>query len=184
MLYPRDSHALYLDSGSKLKEKNYSLIKSVLNEAMDGYIRAEGYCGRLNQVKGKYAFRHRTEFPCPKQAPGGQMEAWYLVQHMLEVVKEQQSLQFMSAVDKWCRGIVYWSDAEFRQNFGRIQRKLCTIIYRDVVSSDGAFYSRCPLPNDELLQCVLEQGDERPFNSLEGALPFPPMKKKITTTKK
>ena len=186
MLYPRDAHAVYLDSGSNLKEKNYSLIKSVLNDAMDGYIRAEGFCDRIKQGLGnKYVFRHRTEFPCPKQVPGGQMEAWYLIQHMVEIVKEQQSVQFMAVVDKWSRSIVEWSDAEFRQNFGRIQRKLCTIIYRDVVSTDGAFHWRCPPSNDELRECVLDQADERPFNSLQGALPFPPVKKqKIITTRK
>ena len=177
MLYPRDAHAVYLDSGSTMKEKNYSLIKSVLNDAMGGYIRGEGFCDRKKQIKGKYVFRHRTEFPCPKQAPGGHMEAWYLIQHMTEIVKDQHSLQYMSAVDKWSRNIVEWSDAEIRQNFGRIQRKLCTIIYKDVVTKGSVFHWNSPPSNNELRRCVLEQADERPFNSLQGALPFPPEKK-------
>ena len=45
MLYPRDAHAVYLDSGSTMKEKNYSLIKSVLNDAMGG--RSEEHTSEL-----------------------------------------------------------------------------------------------------------------------------------------
>ena len=138
---------------------------------------------RPHKFLGKHAFKHKTEFPCVKQAPGGHMEAWYLIQHMQDYVKDQQHLQYPSALERWCNGISDWADAMIRQNFGHIQQTIARIIYRDVLDRDGIFYNGPggPPPNDEILRRIVDQGDVRPFNSLEGALPFPPPmpKKKI-----
>ena len=180
-LYPRESYALYLDSGSKEKQKNYALIKNVLDDALNGYVLNEGFMARPNIIRNKHVFKHRTEFPCVKQAPGGGMEAWYLIQHMNDYVKDQDRLQFQSSVEKWCFGISEWTDTQIRQGFGRIQNTIARTIHRDVLNSKGIFYrSIYPLPNEEIVECITAQGDVRPFNSLEGSLPFPPMPKKIT----
>ena len=105
VLYPRESFAVYLDSGSKEKTKSYARIRSVLDDALEGYVLEEGFMKRPKKVFGKHVFRHKTEFPCTKQAPGGEMEAWYLIQHMQDYVKDQQRLQFPSALERWCNGI-------------------------------------------------------------------------------
>ena len=145
----------------------------------------EGYMERPKQVYGKHVFRHKTEFPCAKQAPGGQMEAWYLIQHMQDYVNDQQRLQYSSVLERWCNGISEWSDAQIRQNFGRLQQTIARIIYRDVIGSDGIFFRKGgPPPNHEILERIISQGDVRPFNSLEGALPFPPLSKPNKMTKK
>ena len=112
------------------------------------------------------------------------MEAWYLIQHMLDYVKDQQRLQYLSALERWCNGISDWDDATIRQNFGRIQNTISRIIYRDVLERNGIFFRPGgPPPNHEILERIIAQGDVRPFNSLEGALPFPP-KPKTKKTKK
>ena len=179
VLYPRFSFAVYLDSGSNEKKKNYALIRSVLDDALNGYVFNEGLMDRPHLFLGKNVFRHKTEFPCTKQAPGGEMEAWYLIQHMQDYVKDQQRLQYPSALEIWCNGISDWDDATIRQNFGRIQQTIARIIYRDVLDRDGIFYNGAggPRSNDEILRCIVDHGDVRPFNSLEGALPFPPLPK-------
>ena len=75
VLYPRESFAMYLDSGSNQKKKNYALIKNVLDDALNGYVLNEGLMERPNKFLSKHVFKHKTEFPCTKQAPGGEMEA-------------------------------------------------------------------------------------------------------------
>ena len=164
VLYPRESFAIYLDSGSNEKKKNYALIKNVLDDALNGYVLNEGLMDRPNLFLGKHVFKHKTEFPCTKQAPSGEMEAWYLIQHMQDYVKDQQRLQFPSALERWCNGISDWTDAQIRQNFDRIQQSIARIIYRDVLDRDGIFYYDLggPPPNDEILQRIIDQGDVRP----------------------
>ena len=133
---------------------------------------------RPKKVFGKHVFRHKTEFPCAKQAPGGHMEAWYLIQHMQDYVKDQLRLQYSSALERWSNGISEWSDGQIKENFGRIQQTVARIIYRDVLGRDGVFFrAGGPPPNHKILESIIAQGDLRPFNSLEGALPFPPKPK-------
>ena len=124
VLYPRESFAIYLDSGSNEKTKSYALIGGVLDDALVGYVLEEGFMERPKKVFGKHVFRHKTEFPCAKQAPGGHMEAWYLIQHMQDYVKDQLRLQYSSALERWCNGISECSDSQIRQNFGRIQQTI------------------------------------------------------------
>ena len=105
VLYPRESFAVYLDSGSNKKTKSYALIRSVLDDALDGYVLEEGFMERPYKFLNKNVFKHRTQFPCTKQALGGQMEAWYLIQHMQNYMKDQLRLQYSSALERWCNGI-------------------------------------------------------------------------------
>ena len=74
VLYLKESFAVYLDSGSNEKKKNYALIRSVLDDALNGYVEEEGFMERPNKFLGKHVFRHKTEFPCVNQAPCGHME--------------------------------------------------------------------------------------------------------------
>jgi hypothetical protein len=178
-LEPKDSLAIYLDSGSHQKYKDYKLIKDVLDDALTGYSYREGIIKRKNLRRGKYTFIHKTEFPCIKQAPGSTMEAWYAIYHMREYVKDEQRLQYSSSLVKWCETLAKSSDAEIRQEFGRIQQMIARTISRDVIHSDGVFfYSHRPLPNADIEARLHQHGDERPFNSLQGCLPFPPLKPK------
>lgn len=168
VLFPQESFAVYLDSGSNQKKKNYALIKAVLDDALNGYVYNEGLMDRPNKFRGKHVFKHKMEFPCNKQGPRGEMEAWYLIQHMQEYVKDQQRLQFPSALDRWCSRMADWTDAQIRQDFGRIQQTIARIIFRDVLGRDGVFYygPRGPPPNDEILERIRNQGDERLFRPM------------------
>ena len=177
-LEPKDSLAIYLDSGSHQKYKDYKLIKDVLDDALTGYSYREGIIKRKNLRRGKYTFIHKTEFPCIKQAPGSTMEAWYAIYHMREYVKDEQRLQYPSSLAKWCETLAQSSDAEIRQEFGRIQQMIARTISRDVIHSDGVFfYSHRPLSNADIEARLHQHGDDRPFNSLDGCLPFPPKPK-------
>ena len=98
---------------------------------------------------------------------------------MREYVKDEQRLQYLSSLAKWCGTLAGSSDAEVRQEFGRIQQMIARTISRDVIHSDGVFfYSHRPLPNADIEARLHQHGDDRPFNSLQGYLPFPPLKPK------
>jgi hypothetical protein len=65
---PRYSVAVYLDSGSEAKMKNYAYIKSVLDGALEGYAKKGGdfRAGVENVKDGRHMFKHVTKFPCVK----------------------------------------------------------------------------------------------------------------------
>ena len=178
-MYPKDSYAVYLDSGSDVnRDKDYTHIKAVLNEALNAYARNEGIMKREKKVRGKFVFNQRVMFPCVKQSPGSKMEAWYLINHMQEFVKDQQRLQFPSALDRWCNGLADASDARIRLEFSRIQQVIAGIICNDVLSRTGMYFNGFAAPpNDEIERRLIAQGDHRPF-TIDGALPFPPKPRK------
>ena len=107
------------------------------------------------------------------------MEAWYLIHHMREYIKDQKRLQFPSALDRWCKNLAEASDAVIRKEFGRIQQMIAGIICNDVLDKSGVFFNGWAVPsNTEIQNRLTAQGDPRPF-TIDGALPFPPMPKPI-----
>jgi hypothetical protein len=63
---PRYSIAVYLDSRSEAKTKNYTYIKGVLDDALEGYAKKGGdfRTGAENVKDGRHMFEHVTKFPC------------------------------------------------------------------------------------------------------------------------
>jgi hypothetical protein len=68
VLAPKYSLATYFDSGNLEKKKNYTIIRGVLDDALEVY--AKKGCPFTNKgenVKdGKHKFKHVGEFPCIK----------------------------------------------------------------------------------------------------------------------
>ena len=178
VLYPKESLAVYLDSGSDVTSKDYTKIKAVLNDALSAYAeKEEGIIKRKNTWRGKNIFGHKLVFPCIKQAPSTKMEAWYLIHHMREYIKDQQRLQFPSALDRWCKNLAEASDAVIRKEFGCNQQMIAAIICNDVLDKSGVFFNGFAVPsNTEIQNRLTAQGDPRPF-TIDGVLPFPPMPK-------
>ena len=88
---PKYSIATYFDSDSKSK-KDYENIKRVLDDALTGYASSGGSFERPKLKYGKHVFTHVTEFPCVKQPPGSQKDAYYALHHMRAFVRDQQDL--------------------------------------------------------------------------------------------
>ena len=64
ILYPRFSHALYLDSSKNIHKKDYTHIKDVLDSALF-YYEARGGEVRDKMIRGdRVAFGHKTDFCC------------------------------------------------------------------------------------------------------------------------
>jgi hypothetical protein len=60
LVAPRYSIAIYLDSESEAKTKNYAYIKGVLDDPLEGYARKEGDFrkGMKNVKDGRHMFKH------------------------------------------------------------------------------------------------------------------------------
>jgi len=171
VLFPMDSYALYLDSGSQEKTKDYTDIKDVLDEALNNYYLNEGMMRRHVEKHGKKIFVHTTEFAGIKQAPGSRTESWYLILLIREFIREKQRVQFPSAVEQWVKLKAAATDDAVRKEFLRIQMKLSEIIDKELTHCDGVFYLNSPTKN-EIERRLGHQADCRPFNTLNGSREF------------
>jgi hypothetical protein len=100
LVAPRYSVAVYLDSGSEAKTKNYAYIKGVLDDALEGYARKGGdfRAGAKNVKDGRHMFKHVIKFPCVKQPPNSVKEAFYTLHHNWAIVQNEQRLTTPASV--------------------------------------------------------------------------------------
>ena len=73
------------DRDSKI---DYTNIKKVLDDALPGYAASGGTFKRPARRYGRHVFTHNTTFPCVKQLPGGQKDAYYALHHMRAIVRD------------------------------------------------------------------------------------------------
>jgi hypothetical protein len=120
---PRYSVAVYLDSGSEAKMKNYAYIKGVLDDALERYAKKGGdfRMGAENVKDGRHMFKHVTKFPSIKQLPNSVKEAFYALHHMRVIVQNEHRLTTSSSVRGWAKEQARIKDAELRDDFFRIQ---------------------------------------------------------------
>jgi hypothetical protein len=177
-MYPRHSHVIYLDSGSA-KQKNYADIKSVLDKALTGFAAKAGPLKEERRSRGCLTCIHTTKFACLKQSEADNgMDAWFAILQMREFVKDQHVLLLPSSLQKRGIDMANAPDAQVRAEFRHIQRLIATIIHQDVCTMGGLFFYNHIRPTNAEIESRLEAcHDERPFNTLEGILPFPPKPK-------
>jgi hypothetical protein len=91
----------------------------------------------------------------------------------------QRRQQFIGDINKWCERLKDVTDADIRDEFRHIQKMIARIIIHDVLEKEGDFHfgPNTP-PNAEIERRIRLLGDDRLFHSLEGGLPFPPLKKR------
>jgi hypothetical protein len=170
VMYPQESYAVYLDSGSA-KPKDYNDIKSVLNDALTVFANKTGGIKVERKRRGGLCLSHRVEFPCQKQSsPNNEMEGWYAILHMREFVNDENNLLLP-------RDMANCSDTTLREEWIRIQQFICTIIHKDFCSTSRAFFNGHITPCNEEIETLLWATHEvRPFNSLKGCHAFLPKK--------
>ena len=183
--FPKRSEAIYLDSERHHKKKDYRPIKSVLDEALTGYT----FHGCLveNQYvrEGKPVFGHKTDFKSVTQLESSKLDAFYVLMLIQEYVRDMQQLQLPGQLRTWClKNMTDATDSQHRLQFVRIQHTIATTIYNDVLRKEGLFYYGSPPANADVERRSEDQGDYRPFNTLNGTDPFPPLPKKKASKKK
>ena len=176
VFYPQLSHAVYFDSGSHDKAKDYTTIKMVLEEALTGFAAAHGPLKKPNARRGVNLIKHQTEFPCVKQPKNSTREAYYAIHHIREFVEDKLQLRLPASLRAYRPDLANAKDADLRQELLRVQAKISNIINCDVCKKEGLFYHPTPHPtNGEILDRLAMQGDHRPFMTLGGVRPFPPL---------
>jgi hypothetical protein len=169
---------MYLDSGSADKKKDYTFIKAVLDDAINGFVEKAGPIKKEVVRRGQLIFMHNTTFPCLKQPANSSRDGYYAIHHMREFVQDQHQLLLPSSLQEWRKDFANASNADVCLEIYRIQQKIAQIIHRDVCSIEGVFYYGPIPPTNTEIEARLEmQDDGRPFNMLQGIRPFPPKPK-------
>ena len=106
ILYPRFSHALYLDSSKNIHKKDYTHIKDVLDSAMFYYDARGGEVKDKKRRGGRPAFGHKTDFCCIQQPSDSLNDGFYVLHHMLEYRWDHQNLHMSPspAMPIFCNG--------------------------------------------------------------------------------
>uniref|UniRef100_A0ACD5WW35 Uncharacterized protein n=1 Tax=Avena sativa TaxID=4498 RepID=A0ACD5WW35_AVESA len=171
---PYYSNVVYLDFGRDVVQKDYTDVKSTLDKALNGFRTTVGPLKYEKKVKGCYVCSHITNFPCLKQSSGG-TDAWFTVLQMREFVKDQELLLMPSGLEKRGIDMANTTDANIRAEFRAIQRKIGTVLMRDVLKRGALFnYNGIPLSKAEIETRLEACFDVRTFRTLDGIHPFPP----------
>ena len=90
------------DRDSKI---DYTNIKKVLDDALAGYAASGGTFKRPARRYGRHVFTHNTTFPCVKQPPGGQKDAYYALHHMWAIVRDHNHLLLPNNLKDWATSL-------------------------------------------------------------------------------
>ena len=133
--------ATYFDPNRDSKI-DYRNIKKVLDDVLPGYTKSGGTFTRLVCRYGKHVFAHTTMFPCVKQPPGGQKDAYYALHHMPAIVRDHHHLLLLDNLKDWATSLSAIQDTDISQEFFRIQLEFANIIHQDVLHTSRQFYLR------------------------------------------
>ena len=141
--------AMYFDPNRDSKI-DYTNIKKVLDDALPGYATSGGTFKRPVRRYGRHVFTHNTTFPCVKQPPGGQKDAYYALHHMRAIVRDHNHLLLPNNVKDWAASLAAIQDADLQQELFRIQSEFVEIIHQDVLRTSRQFYLREQPSNSEI----------------------------------
>ena len=158
--------ATYFDPNRNSKI-DYTNVKKVLHDVLPGYAKSGGTFRRPIFKYGKHVFTHVTTFPCVKQPPGGQKDAYYALHHMRAIVRDHHHLLLPDSLKDWASRLSATQDADLRQEFFRIQSEFANIIHEDVLHTSGQFFRRYQPSNSEIDGMLQMQGDnDRDFMTI------------------
>ena len=155
ILYPRFSHALYLDSSKNIHKKDYTHIKDVLDSAMFYYQARGGEVRDKKRRGGRVAFSRKTNFFCIQQPNDSLNDGFYVLHHMLEYRRDHQNLRMSprsgdAHILQWAKDIGDIEDHRLRAEFYNIQRELAQIIMKEVVGKTGMFYGEGQMSREDV----------------------------------
>ena len=158
--------ATYFDPNRNSKI-DYTNVKKVLDDVLPGYAKSGGTFRTPILRYGKHVFTHNTTFPCVKQPPGGQKDAYYALHHMRAIVRDHNHLLLPNNLKDWAASLGAIQDADIRQEFFRIQSEFAEIIHQDVLCTSGQFFLRYQPSNNEIDGMLQMQGDnDRDFMTI------------------
>ncbi|KAK1628682.1 hypothetical protein QYE76_002997 [Lolium multiflorum] len=100
VVHPQHSHAVYLDSGRD-KKKDYTNIRSLLNDALTGFANKAGPLKVERKSRGGLVLTHTTNFPCLRQSKQDNgMDAWYAILQMQEYIKYADDMLLPESLER------------------------------------------------------------------------------------
>ena len=134
---------------------------------------------KQNVRDGKLVFGHKMDFKSITQPENSKLDTYYVLILIREFQRDMQQLEWLGQLrDLVLKNMMEATDSEHRQHFVRIQHSSATTIKQDVLRKKGLFFNGTPPPpNADVEKRCEDQGDYRPFNTLEGDLPFLPKPK-------
>ena len=177
ILYPRYSHALYLDSSKNITKKDYTHIKSIPDSAIFYYDVQGGEIKDKKKRDDRPAFGHKTNF-CSIQQPSDSLNVgFYVLHHMLEYRRDHQELRMSpksgdAHILQWAKNVGDIEDHRLRAEFYHIQRELAQIIMKEVVGKTGMFYGEGQMSREDVRTWIASQClDMKPFTKIKDYLP-------------
>ena len=177
ILYPRFSHALYLDSSKNIHKKDYTHIKDVLGSTIVYYQARGGEVKDKKRRGGRVAFSQKIDF-CYIQQPNDSLnDGFYVLHHMLEYRRDHQNLHMSprsgdAHILQWAKDIGDIEDHRLRAEFYNIQRELAQIIMNEVVRKTGMFHAEGQMSWEDVRTWIASQRlDMKPFTKLGDYLP-------------
>jgi hypothetical protein len=176
ILYPRFSHALYLDPSKNIEKKDYTHIKYVLDRALMGFSMRGGYIQVKKTSKAGLCFGHKTDFCCLQRPATSENDGFYVIHLMMEYRRDVQSLCMTSSsgdahIRRWAEAFGTVPDNQLRNDFYRIQQEIASIIMKDVLEENGMFYNGPISRADVRTRIALQRQDMTPFTKLGCILP-------------
>jgi hypothetical protein len=155
--------------------KNYSRIKSVLDDALQFYADKGGkFTKGGERVKnGKHIFMHQTKFPCVKQPLGSVKEAFYALHHLKGIVRDLRIRALPANLRPWAEKFAAINDADLMEDFWRIQTQIAQVLHEYVDSTGEVMHCDVALTNREIEGRLDRQRDTRTFMTREGVRLFP-----------
>ena len=126
------------------KQKDYTSIKGVLDDALERYAQKGGNFeqGEAHECfthDHKHRFRHATQFDCMKMKHGSVKDAFYVLHLMKVFVEDALKTKLPSSIRIWVKNAGKIAEDKLREDFHLIQMELSRIIYDDVVTTKGIF---------------------------------------------
>lgn len=174
VMHPQICSAFIMDSTMRSVKKEYTDLRDVMDEALYHFDNFGGHITRKNKKKGcgsMPCFKMNEQFPCLQQCVDTVMDAYYVIHHISEYVRVNDTLREMD-VWQWGKGLEKTNAGDHRDELTRIQVKLADIINKDVVDDEfGMFYGGVDTP-EEVTDRLRQQGCDTSFNTFQGVLPF------------
>ena len=83
-IYPRVSHAVYLDPSGDYEKNDYAHIMNILNDALQGFSIRGGHMHIRKQRNKKMGFAHKTNFCCIHVPKPSKKDGFYIIHLMIE----------------------------------------------------------------------------------------------------
>lgn len=119
-----------MDSGSEQKKKDYTNIRSLLDDALEVYAENGGEFkkGAEKFRDGRHMFKHIMKFACVKQSDNSVKEAYYALHHLRAIVRDAHIITLPFSLRAWAEAEERMDDDELKDEFLRIQTQIATIV--------------------------------------------------------